>query len=194
VFSSDHGDNQGSRGMWNKSTLYREATNVPLIVSGPGVPRGHVCSTHTNLVDIAPTVLTATGLPVPAGLPGRDLVALAAEPDDEQRPGFSEYHAVGSPGAAYMLRQGPWAYHHYVGFAPELFDVHADPDQHHDLAADPAHADVLQRMASLLAQTLDPEQVDRRAKDDQNALVARAGGRDKALQTGPQGATPAPPA
>jgi choline-sulfatase len=194
VFSSDHGDNQGSRGMWNKSTLYREATNVPLIISGPGVPRGHVCSTHTNLVDIAPTVLTATGLPVPAGLPGRDLVALAAEPDDDKRIGFSEYHAVGSPGAAYMLRQGPWAYHHYVGFAPELFNVRSDPDQHHDLATDPAHADVRQRMATLLAQMLDPERVDRRAKDDQNALVARAGGRDKALQTGPQGATPAPPA
>ena len=45
-----------------------------------------------------------------------------------------------------------------------------------------------------LAQMLDPEQVDRRAKDDQNALVARAGGRDKALQTGPRGATPVPAA
>lgn len=194
VFSSDHGDNQGSRGMWNKSTLYREATNVPLIIRGPGVPQGRVRSTHTNLVDIAPTVLATAGLPVPDNLPGRDLVAIAAEPDDNQRLGFSEYHAVGSPGAAYMLRQGPWAYHHYVGFAPELFNVHADPDQQHDLAADPAHADVRQRMAALLAQMLDPEQVDRRAKDDQNALVARAGGRDKALQTGPRGATPVPAA
>lgn len=194
VFSSDHGDNQGSRGMWNKSTLYREATNIPLIVSGPGVPQGHVCATNTNLVDIAPTVLAATGLPVPADLPGADLVALAGQPDETQRIGFSEYHAVGSPSAAYMLRQGRWAYHHYVGFEPELFDIQADPDQHHDLAGDPAHADTLQHMQALLRAQLDPEAVDRLAKRDQNALVARYGGREQALQTGPKGATPVPAA
>jgi choline-sulfatase len=192
VFSSDHGDNQGARGMWNKSTLYREATNVPLIVSGPGVPQGHVCRTHTSLVDIAPTVLASAGLPVPRELPGADLARLATQPDDDQRIGFSEYHAVGSPSAAYMLRQGRWAYHHYVGFAPELFDVVADPDQHHDLAADPAHADTLRRMAAQLREMLDPDAQDRQAKADQNALVARFGGREQALRTGPQGATPVP--
>jgi choline-sulfatase len=192
VFSSDHGDNQGSRGMWNKSTLYREATNVPLIVKGPGVPQGRICTTNTNLVDIAPTVLASTALPMTANLPGRNLVELAQESDDDQRIGFSEYHAVGSPGAAYMLRQGRWAYHHYVGFAPELFDVVADPDQHHDLVADPQHGAVLQQLTARLCDMLDPFVVDRRAKSDQNALVAGFGGRDNALQTGPQGATPVP--
>jgi choline-sulfatase len=194
VFSSDHGDNQGARGMWNKSTLYREATNVPLIVNGPGVPQGELCTTNTSLVDIAPTVLAGTGLPVPADLPGRDLVELATAADDDQRIGFSEYHAVGSPSAAYMLRQGRWAYHHYVGFAPELFDVVADPDQHHDLAGLPAHAGTLQHLAGLLHERLDPVAVDCQAKAEQNALVARMGGRDKALQTGTQGATPVPAA
>ncbi len=38
----------------------------------------------------------------------------------------------------------------------------------------------------------DGERVDRRAKDDQNALVARHGGRERALGIGPPGATPAP--
>ena len=192
VFSSDHGDNQGARGMWNKSTLYRESTNVPLIVSGPGVPQQHVCATHTSLVDIAPTVLAATGLPVPVDLPGSDLVELSMGQDDDQRVGFSEYHAVGSPSAAYMLRQGRWAYHHYVGFAPELFDVVADPDQHHDLAGRPEHAEVLQQFAGLLRERLDPVATDRLAKHDQNTLVARFGGREQALRTGTPGATPVP--
>ncbi len=194
VFSSDHGDNQGARGMWNKSTLYREATNVPMIVSGPGVPQGHVCRTNTNLIDIAPTVLRATGLAATGALPGQDLVALANAPDDPQRVGFSEYHAVGSPSAAYMLRQGPWAYHHYVGFAPELFDVEADPDQLHDLAGNPAHAGTLQRMCNMLRDRLDPDTVDRQAKAAQNALVARFGGRERAQHIGTPGATPIPAA
>jgi len=192
IFSSDHGDNQGARGMWNKSTLYREATNIPLIVSGPGVPQGHVCSTNTSLIDVAPTVLASAGLPIPDDLPGRSLVALAAEPDDEQRIGFSEYHAVGSPSAAFMLRQGRWTYHHYVGYAPELFDALADPDQCHDLAGNAAYADVLQHCEHLLRERLDPEAVDRHAKDAQNRLVARFGGRQQALKTGTPAATPVP--
>jgi len=192
IFSSDHGDNQGQRGLWNKSTLYREAVNVPLILRGPGMPAGRVCATPVNLVDLAPTVLHAAGLPVPDTLPGRPLQDLAAEPDDPTRVGFSEYHAVGSPSAAYALWQGRWAYHHYVGHAPELFDRETDPDELRDLAADPAHAATLEHFDALLRTRLDPEGVDRRAKADQAALVASFGGPEAALSVGTLGASPAP--
>ena len=192
VYSSDHGDNQGVRGLWNKSMLYREATNVPLLLAGPDVPSGRVCATNVNLVDLAPTVLDAAGLGVPAEWPGRSLLRLANEADDPLRVGFSEYHAVGSPSAAFLVRQDRWAYHHYVGFAPELFDEQADPGQSVNLAADPAHAGIVERMQALLHARLDPVAVDRRAKDAQNALVARFGGRETALQLGPKGATPVP--
>jgi choline-sulfatase len=192
VYSSDHGDNQGVRGIWNKSTLYREATNVPLIVAGPGAPPGRVCTTNVNLVDVSPTVLDAAGLEPPADLPGRSLLHVAMQPDDPTRVGFSEYHAVGSPSAAYLVRQGRWAYHHYVGYEPELFDEATDPGQAVNLAAEPAQAAVVAHMESLLRARLDPVEVDRRAKDDQNALIARFGGRVAALSIGPAGATPAP--
>jgi choline-sulfatase len=192
VFSSDHGDNQGVRGLWNKSMLYRESTEVPLILAGPGVPAGRVCSTLVNLVDIAPTVLDAANVPAPADWPGRSLLKIASEPDDPTRVGFSEYHAVGSASAAYLVRQDNWSYHHYVGFAPELFDLASDPGQAVNLAADTAKASVVSHMEGLLRARLDPSAVDRLAKETQNALVARMGGRDKALQLGPVGATPVP--
>jgi len=60
------------------------------------------------------------------------------------------------------------------------------------LAGDPAHAPTVQRLAATLRERLDPAAVDREAKADQNALVARFGGRAQALLTGPAGATPAP--
>ena len=88
--------------------------------------------------------------------------------------------------------RGRYKYHHYVGYAPELFDLAADPEELHDLAGDPAHAQVLREYEAQLRSMLDPEAVDRRAKDDQNALIARVGGRERALQRGPRGATPAP--
>jgi choline-sulfatase len=193
ILTSDHGDNQGARGLWNKSTLYREAVNVPLILQGPDLPIGRTCATPVNLIDIAPTLLAGAGLTEHAcALPGRSLVELAQEPDDLTRIGFSEYHAVGSPSAAFMLRKGRWTYHHYVGFRPELFDVYADPDQCRDLVDQPEAKPVLEALEALLRTQVDPEGLDRQAKIDQNALIERMGGRDRALQLGPGGASPAP--
>jgi choline-sulfatase len=192
LFSSDHGDNQGVRGMWNKSTLYREATNVPLVLAGPGVPQNHRCQTHVSLVDVAPTVLSSAGLAQHKDLSGRSLLALARSPDDPQRIGFSEYHAVGSPSAAYMLRQDRWAYHHYVGYPPELFDVQNDPGQTINLAAMGTHQEICDHFEKLLRQQLDPETVDLQAKADQGRLIEKFGGREKALKMGIPGASPVP--
>lgn len=178
--------------MWNKSTLYREATHVPLILAGPGVPEGKVSATQVNLIDIAPTVLDSANLPTDPTLPGRSLVTIANEKDDPERIGFSEYHAVGSPSAAYLVRQDRWAYHHYVGYEPELFDMASDPGQTTNLAAHDGYRSIREHMALLLHQMLDPEGTDQRAKADQDALVARFGGREAALGKGPMGASPVP--
>jgi choline-sulfatase len=119
-------------------------------------------------------------------------VKIANETDDPERIGFSEYHAVGSPSAAYLVRQGQWAYHHYVGYEPELFDMAADPGQTVNLAAHAGYQPIREHMASLLNQMLDPGATDQRAKADQDALVARFGGREAALGKGPMGASPVP--
>jgi choline-sulfatase len=193
IYAADHGDNLGARGLWNKSTLYRESTAVPMIIAGPAVPEGQVCSTNVNLVDIYPTALQAcevAPLPEEEDLPGRSLLQIACQPDDSARLGFSEYHAVGSEAAAYMLTRDGWKYHHYVGHAPELFDLRSDPEELHDIAADPAHAAKVREFSEELHRMLDPVATDRRAKRDQNNLVARFGGRDKALQLGNAGPTP----
>lgn len=193
IYTSDHGDNLGARGMWNKSLLYRESTAIPLLLSGPGVASGR-CRSHCSLVDVFQTVLQAVGVPaVPedAALPGRSLLELAELPE-QGRCGFSEYHAVGSPSAAFMLAHGDYKYHHYVGYAPELFDLRQDPEEAEDLAGSGAHRQVLDDLRERLYAMLDPVAVDRMAKDDQNALVRQHGGRDAALGVGKIGATPVP--
>lgn len=192
IYSSDHGDNLGTRGLWNKDVLYREATGIPMIVAGPDVKRG-VCRTNVGLTDLYPTFLDAMGVPLSdaeQALPGRSLFEVANRPDDFERIGFSEYHAVGAPSAGYMLTRGNFKYHHYVGYPPELFDLQADPEELRDLAQDPEHAGVVAEFEAALRSMLDPEGVDRQAKNDQNALIARFGGRDAALRLGYPGETP----
>ena len=192
IYSSDHGDNLGTRGLWNKDVLYREATGIPMIIAGPDVPQG-VCQTNVGLTDLYPTFLDAMGVPLTQAeqvLPGRSLFDVAAEPDDASRIGFSEYHAVGAPSAGFMLTRNHWKYHHYVGYAPELFDLQADPQETRDLASSPACQETLAEFDATLRSMVDPEAVDRRAKDDQNALVERHGGREAALRLGYPGETP----
>lgn len=192
IYSSDHGDNLGSRGLWNKDVLYREATGIPMIVAGPGVEPG-VCTTNVGLTDLYASFLDAMGVPLldsERELPGRSVFDIAREPPDPERIGFSEYHAVGAPSAAFMLTRGRFKYHHYVGYPCELFDLQADPEEMHDLAGDPAYAATLAEFDAALRSLLDPEAVDRQAKDDQNALVARFGGPEAALRLGYPGETP----
>lgn len=185
IYAADHGENAGARGLWGKSVMYEESAAIPMIVSGPDIARGAVCRTPVSLVDVFPSVLQATGLePVgaEADLPGRSLFETASAPDDTDRLVFSEYHASASPSGGFMIRKGKYKYSTYAGGYPsELFDIDADPEELTDLAADPAHAGTMAEYDALLRGIVDPEKADRQAKDDQNALIERFGGRDKVL-------------
>ena len=195
VYTTDHGDTVGSRGLWGKTVLYEESAGIPLIVAGPQVPAGKVSATPVSLVDGYPTILETAGapsLPGEAPRPGRSWVALAGEPDDADRVAFCEYHAMGATSGAYLVRRGRYKLHHYVGFEPELFDLEADPEETKDLAGDPAYAGVLAEYEQLLRDIVDPEEVDRQAKAHQVALVERYGGREKAMTLGTVAETPAP--
>lgn len=194
VYTSDHGDNVGARGLWGKSTLYQESVSVPMIMAGPGVPQG-VCDTPVDLLDLYPTIVQGAGLDPAHSLddrPGRSLFELAGEEADTERQIFSEYHAAGSNTAAFMLRQGRWKYHYYVRFQPELFDLDNDPEELVDLATNPAHAETIRALERALRQICDPEAVDAQAKADQRAMIDRLGGLEVASTMGAPGATPAP--
>jgi choline-sulfatase len=194
IYTSDHGDNLGARGMWGKSTLYQESAGVPMIVAGPGVESG-VCQTPVDLLDLFPTILEGAGLdaqPEMAGRPGRSLFTVAGEPANPERVVFSEYHAAGSNTAGFMVRKGRWKFHYYVRYRPELFDLDTDPEELHDLAADPAHAETVRMMEAELRRICDPEAVDAQAKADQQAMIERLGGVEAAAKMGAGGATPVP--
>jgi choline-sulfatase len=194
LYTSDHGDNAGARGLWGKSTFYEESAGVPLIVAGPGVAAGRVVETPVSHIDCAPTILEATGCRTNGTEPllaGASLFAVA-QGATPTRPVISEYHAIGSTAGAFMLRFRHWKYCHYVAHPPQLFDLASDPEELIDRAGDPGAADVLAEGERLLRATLDPAEVDARAKRRQQHLLASFGGREAALARGDLGFTPAP--
>ena len=191
IYTSDHGDNAGARGLWGKSTLYEESSGVPMIVAGPGLPAGRVVATPVSHIDCAPAILDAAGAHRSRRCP---VIRCSISRTARNRSGrcSAEYHAIGSTGGAFMLRHGRYKYCHYVNAPPQLFDLDADPEELVDLAGDPRHAAALAECERRLRGVLDPEAVDARAKERQAALLAEFGGREKALARGDLGFTPAP--
>jgi choline-sulfatase len=195
VYTTDHGENLGTRRLWGKSNMYEEACALPMIVAGPDVPAGKVCRTPVTQVDIAPTILDATGLGYVAaaeGLPGRSMLELAQAGDDPDRVAFSEYYAAAADRAAFMIRKGRYKYIHYAGYDAELFDLETDPEELNNIAADPAHRAVAAEYEAILRSMVDPEALDEQTYREQTALVEKHGGRDALITKGAFQGTPAP--
>jgi choline-sulfatase len=186
VYSSDHGDNLGARGLWGKSTMYEESAGIPMIMAGPDVPAGRVCDTPVSLVDGFPTFIDALGAtpdPRDRNLPGVSLLDIAGG-HVPQRTVLSEYHAAGAITASFMIRHGRHKYIHYVGMPPMLFDLDVDPREQNDLGLDPAHQAVIAECEARLRDLVDPEAVDRAARADQRAQIERHGGKEAILEKG----------
>jgi choline-sulfatase len=186
VYSTDHGDNLGTRGLWGKSTMYEESAGIPMILAGPDVPASNVCATPVSLVDGFQTFIHALGAtpdPADAALPGCSLLDIAQGyvPD---RTVLSEYHAAGAMTGSYMIRHRHYKYVHYVGLPPMLFDLDADPCERTDLGRDPAFAAVARECEARLRSIVDPEAADGQARADQRAHIEKHGGVDAILKRG----------
>jgi choline-sulfatase len=195
LYTSDHGDDLGARGLWGKTTMYEESAGIPLLLAGEGVQAGTVCTTPVTLCDVSATILDAVGASdaiSELGLPGTSLLDLAGQPPKD-RTVFSEFHTY-VPDAFYMLRTLRLKYVYYVGAPPQLFDLEADPEELTDLGASPEHAPLRTAFEARLRAIIDPELVDQRAKADQARLAEQYGGLEMLRQRENMAFTPPPTA
>lgn len=181
AYSSDHGELFGAQGLFGKRSLYEGSVGVPLIFSGPGIPRGRVSRQLTSHVDLYPTFVSLVGgnhEAEDADLPGVSLVPALRGQDDPARPVFAEYHAQGSKAGAYMLRLGDDKLIQHVGMPSEIFDLGPDPDELDDLAGTARGRALAEERLRILSAICDPEITDARAKADQRAMAEAYGGKE----------------
>ncbi len=194
IYTSDHGENLGARGLFGKFTLYEEAAAIPFIMAGPNVPAGQVVNTPVSLVDSHPTILETVGCAAHADdrdLPGESLWSILEQPQQD-RTVFSEYHALGSQHAIYMIRDLRYKYIHYVNDEPQLFDLKNDPNEFNNLAQTAAGKTLVTDYEARLRSFLDPEVIDRQAKRDQAERIIEFGGEAKVRARGTFTNSPAP--
>ncbi len=76
IFMTDHGISH-ARG---KQFLYDEGTHIPFVVRGPGITKGTVRDDLVMQIDMAALSLAAAGIPIPAKMQGRDILAKNYQP------------------------------------------------------------------------------------------------------------------
>ncbi len=139
VVWGDHGWHLGEKGISGKNTLWDRGTKVPLIFAGPGVKGGQRCLQPAELLDIYPTLIELTGVSPNKELEGISLVSQLKDSSTKRaRPAITS-HNQGSHG----IRSERWRYIRYADGSEELYDMIADPNEWHNLAAKPEHASVI---------------------------------------------------
>ena len=147
VLWSDHGWHLGEKGHWHKSTLWEEATRVPLVISAPGHQPG-VCKRPVSLLDLYPTLNELCGLEAIASHDGVSLVPLLRDPETEwKRPAVVEFLRGNA-----AVRSERYRYIRYHDGGEELYDHQVDPYEWNNLAASAEHAAVKADLARWLPQ------------------------------------------
>jgi arylsulfatase A-like enzyme len=116
VFAADQGFYLGEHGWFDKRWIFEESLRTPLLVRWPGVTKpGTANGDMVSLLDLAPTFLTAAGLPVPADVQGKDMTAvLKGQTPADWRKSFY-YH--------YYEYPGPHAVHRHYGVVTDRYKL-----------------------------------------------------------------------
>jgi len=170
LLSSDHGFFLGEHHLYDKRLMYEPSIRVPMMISYPGHIKPATKSDEMVLnLDIAPTLLAIAGLPVPADMQGKSMLALAeGKPDPAWRkdwlyeyyeyPGFENVRPCrGVRTSRYKLIEffiDPQEF--------ELYDLKTDPNEANNLYGKPGYdeltAHLKERLAALRAETHDTYQ------------------------------------
>ena len=171
IFMSDHGEMLGDHGIyWKGPYFYESAIHVPLIIAHPGkIAANQESAALVELVDLAPTLLEAAGLPVYGGMQGKSLwpMLTGAQPVNQHRDDiYCEYynampwHRDPLPQFT-MVRDDRYKIVVAHGLnTGELYDLESDPTETHNLWDDAEYTAVklamYQRVCDRMAWTVDP--------------------------------------
>ena len=144
VFSGDHGDMLGERGLWYKMHWFEMSARVPLLVHAPQRFAARRVSQSVSTLDLLPTLVELAGGQVEQGL---ELEGHSLLPHLQGKGGhdevLGEYMAEGTVSPLMMIRRGPWKFVYSEQDPLLLFNLDNDPLERQNLAESSEHKGIL---------------------------------------------------
>ena len=164
IFTSDHGEYLGDHGLLHKGPAsYRQLTEVPMLMSGPGIQPGQIIESLTSHIDFVPTLLAMSATEAGGSLDGGSLEpVLAGEQAAVRELAFGEFHPSVRPELYdQTVHSDRWRFTIYPDMPEwgELFDLDADPGERANLFFDDASQDVKAELGQALADQFPPQPV-----------------------------------
>ena len=168
VFMSDNGLLNGEHGMVDKRTSHEPSIRIVQIVRFPGLTSPtspKVIDQQVLTVDIAPSLLDLVGAAPLQSIHGRSWKKLVQHGDTNWRDSWLYYYNYEkqfpyTPNVR-CVRTTSWKYTRYPHgdgtrdrHMSELYNIERDPEESHNLAADPEYASVVQRMQTELIEAM----------------------------------------
>lgn len=163
VFTSDHGEMLGERGMWYKQSFFEQSVRVPLIVKVPGVaPEARRVAEPVSLADLMPTLMELAGA-TPEWVDPVDGVSFAplieGAGSAPERQVIAEYTDMGVIAPSRMIRRGDYKLIYTHGHPDQLYNLREDSAELRNLSGQPELARVEADLRARLLAGWDPQSV-----------------------------------
>ncbi|NKB64317.1 MAG: choline-sulfatase [Gammaproteobacteria bacterium] len=162
VFTSDHGEMLGERGMWFKQSFHEWSVQIPLIVSMPGKEQPRQMDELVSLVDLLPTFLdVATGgkkSETVTPIDGHSLIGLMDGQSWDNKV-ISEYTGEGVVAPCRMVRRDDIKFIYTHGHPDLMFDLSNDPNELVDLIGHENYRQIEQTLRTELLKDWDPDAI-----------------------------------
>ncbi len=159
IFTSDHGEMLGEKGLIQKRSLYEWSARIPLFIARPGASAGQT-ATPVSLIDLPPTLLELAGIEAVRPMAGRSLVPALEGRGLPDIPIVSEYHGEGIMRPSFMVRLGDWKYIYCHRPKPQLFNLADDPGEWQNLAGQPECRAIEAQLQSFIHNNFDLDAIE----------------------------------
>lgn len=148
IFTSDHGDMLGEKGLWYKMNFFEGSARVPLLIRAPQLKSGLITQPISNM-DLVPTIAELAGIDISEILPwtdGSSLVPLANYSSYVHPPTLMEYAAEASYAPLVAIVENGFKFIYCELDPPMLFDLNNDPGELTNLYSNPDYHDIQQKL------------------------------------------------
>ena len=157
MYTSDHGEQAGHRGLWGKMNFYNDAIDIPLIVAGDQVQTGQIINTPVSMVDIPVTICEAASGTALPDADGRSFMSALKGAAFEERDVYCEMNK-GAQRTGRLVQRGSWKYWRYAQHDQELLiNMDIDPLETHNAVDE--EPELLDALRTSYAKNWDPDAI-----------------------------------